>query len=279
MSEIIKTEFGDLEYSVKGNGAPVLFFHGGHSNSEETLFHNGWDLSKYKIITPSRPGYGKTPLGNNTTPGQTAILTHKLIESLGIEKLIVVGISAGGLSAISFASEFTSKTCSLILISAVTKKWLDESDSLYQRGMKLFSPKMEKISWALFRTFFRLFPKRMTQTLYDELSTRTNQKITASEIEQVKKMTFRQSSGNGFVTDMNQDMDSESISKVVCPTLILHSENDKSVSKEMAFYADSKIRNSTIKTYNNKWGHLLWVGEEANMPISDLKDFLRENQC
>lgn len=280
MCEKIQTDLGPVEYSKVGTGKPVLFFHGGHSNCRETLFQKGWDLSKYMIITPSRPGYENTPLNENSSPRQTARLINKLIEKLQIkEKIVVVGISAGGLSAIAFAEQFPTKTCSLILISAVTKKWLNHNDDLYIRGMKMFSPQREKMSWKLFRTFFRLLPRKMTQVLFKELSTVENPNLTKDEIKEIKEMTFKQASGSGFVTDLNQDIDKDAIQNIQCATLILHSENDKSVPKEMAFYADSHITNSILKTYDNKWGHLLWVGTDSQLPIRDMNDFLKENSC
>jgi pimeloyl-ACP methyl ester carboxylesterase len=55
-----------------GNGFPILFIHGGHSNCSETLSHTGFDLEKFQLITPSRPGYGNTPLKGNGSPKQAA---------------------------------------------------------------------------------------------------------------------------------------------------------------------------------------------------------------
>ncbi len=279
MCEITNTDLGQIEYSIRGKGIPVVFFHGGHSNCKETLFQKGWDLSKYMIITPSRPGYGNTPLNVNSTPRKTAEITKDLLDKLEINKAIVVGISAGGHSAIAFAEQYPEKTCNLILISAVTKKWLNENDDLYKRGMKMFSPKMEKFSWMLFRLFFRIFPKRMSKTLFDELSSKPNQEITKSEMKQIKEMTFKQASGSGFVNDLNQDIEHGVIQKVKCKTLVLHSENDKSVPIEMAFYADKEIKHSILKTFDNKWGHLLWVGEDSKYPIEELNEFLNKNAC
>ena len=88
-------------------------------------------------------------------------------------------------------------------------------------------------------------------------------------------MTFKQSSGNGFVADLDQEIDRNVITEIKCPTLILHSKNDKTVSIEMAQYANEKISNSVLKTFNNKWGHLLWIGEERNLPIEELNGFLK----
>lgn len=270
------TELGQVEYSVRGVGTPLVFFHGGHSSCKETVFQKGFDPSRYMLITPSRPGYGKTPLLKNTTPRKTADLIERLLGSLGIEKAGVVGISAGGLPAIEYAARYPGNTTCLILISAVTRKWLDQNDALYRRGMKMFSPKRENLSWKLFRTFFRLFPNTMTKTLFNELSTVKDPSFTSGEIEQIKEMTFRQASGTGFVADLNHSLGAKTIQNVRCPTLILHSENDKSVPLEMAYYAEESIENSILKTYKNKWGHLLWVGEDSKAPIQDTNDFLEQ---
>ncbi|MEQ9064873.1 MAG: alpha/beta hydrolase [Vicingaceae bacterium] len=276
MNKIIETEIGSIEYSVFGSGQPVLFLHGGHSNSNETLFQKGYDKSKYQLITPSRPGYGKTPLSRFKSPKESAELIITLLDSLKIEKAILVGISAGGLTALELASNYPDRTEKLILISAVTKKWLTKRDDLYRRGKKMFSPSKEKRSWSLFRFFFKLLPKLMTKVLFKELSTKEKPIILTDEIAEIREMTFKQGSGFGFENDLDQDISNGIIEKIKCPTLILHSENDKSVNIEMAKYANQKIGNSELKTFDNKWGHLLWVGEESAKPIADVIKFLNE---
>lgn len=279
MCENMITDLGPVEYSIIGEGTPVLFFHGGHSNCRETLFQEGWDLNQYKIITPSRPGYGQTDLSENGSPKKTAQLFHALILKLGFSKVIVVGISAGGLSAIEYASQFPQGTCSLILISAVTQKWLNENDDLYKRGKKMFSPHREKMSWRLFRLFFNLFPKMMSQVLLKEISTVENAAISNDEVNKIREMTSIQSSGNGFVNDLDQNIDASTILDIKCPTLILHSENDQSVPISMAYHAKNNIVASSLRTYDNKWGHLLWVGQEKQYPIEDLNSFLLTHPC
>lgn len=276
MKKIIDTKIGRVEYSIFGVGKPVLFLHGGHSNSDETLFQKGYDQSKFRLITPSRPGYGRTPLATFKSPKESAELIITLLDFLKIDKAIVVGISAGGLTALELASNYPTRTEKLVLISAVTKKWLSESDDLYIRGKKMFSPNKEKRSWKLFRFFFKLFPKLMTKVLFKELSTIKKPTILADEIAEIKEMTFMQSSGFGFENDLDQDISDEVIGKIKCPTLILHSKNDKSVNIEMAKYANQKIEKSELKTYDNKWGHLLWIGEESSVPITDVVKFINE---
>lgn len=278
MNTITETALGSIEYSIFGTGQPVLFLHGGHSNSQETLFQKGYDKGRFQLITPSRPGYGKTPLARFKSPEESAELIIALLDFLKIEKAILVGISAGGLTAIALAANYPARTEKLILISAVTKKWLSESDDLYQRGKRMFSPNKEKRSWKLFRFFFKLFPKLMAKVLFKELSTKDKAIILPEEIAEIKEMTFKQSSGDGFENDLDQDIPDGTIEKINCPTLILHSENDKSVNIEMAQYASSKIDNAELKTYDNKWGHLLWIGEESKKPISDVMKFINDHK-
>jgi len=57
-----ETSKGKIEYTLLGNGKPMLIVVGGHTNCKETIFHKGFDPGKYCFVTPSRPGYGLTPL-------------------------------------------------------------------------------------------------------------------------------------------------------------------------------------------------------------------------
>lgn len=276
MNRIIETEIGTIEYSRSGKGKPILFLHGGHSNCNETLFHKGYDKNHFQLITPSRPGYGNTPLANFDQPDSASKLISAMLTQIGIKEVIVVGISAGGLTAITLASQKPEMVSRLVLISAVTKKWLKPEDDLYRRGKNMFAPDKEKRSWKLFRFFFKLLPKTMTKVLFKELSNEQSNRITKNEIAEIREMTFKQSSGNGFVVDLDQNIADDVISKIECPTLILHSKNDKSVSIEMAQYANEMIANSKLITYENKWGHLLWIGEESKKPINDVMKFIND---
>ena len=69
---ILTTEMGLLEYEVKGKGPDVLFFHGGHSNCYETLGVNSLVESGFRLIVPSRPGYGNTSVNLGKTPEEFA---------------------------------------------------------------------------------------------------------------------------------------------------------------------------------------------------------------
>ena len=107
---------------MRGRGPTVLHFHGGN------LGHNGWFFlahlvgSGYRLLTPDRPGYLGTPLGDNGSPEAQADVAAALLDALEVERVAVVGISAGGPAAIQFAARHPERTRALVLLSAVSRR-------------------------------------------------------------------------------------------------------------------------------------------------------------
>ena len=101
-SQIVDTALGRVEYGVRGDGPVVLHFHGGN------VGHGGWFFLEhlvtagYRVLTPDRPGYLGTPIENGGTPERQADLAAALLDTLGIDRVAVVGLSAGGPGAIQF---------------------------------------------------------------------------------------------------------------------------------------------------------------------------------
>lgn len=250
---IANTAKGKIEFTSVGSGLPILFVHGGHGNCNETLFHKGYDTNRFHLITPSRPGYGQTPLAISS-PKETAALFVSLLDELKIEMVIAIGISAGGLTAIELAANYPNRVSKLILISAVTKRWLSIDDAMYKKGRKIFKPSIEKYSWPLFKFFYFMFPNRMAKVMFKELSTGGRFDITKEEVKELQMMIGKQRSFQGFVNDLDQTIHEGTISKIICPTLMLHSTNDNVVKIEHAIHAQHTIKNSILKLYNTNGG-------------------------
>jgi pimeloyl-ACP methyl ester carboxylesterase len=266
------TAKGKIEYSLLGQGKIILFVHGGHVNCRETIFQKGLDPEKFCFLTPSRPGYGRTPLTDqNRTPKGTADLYVSLLDKLEIPKASIIGISAGGLTAIEIAAHYPARVENLVLISALTKKWFTENDKVYKGGKKIFSPKIEWLTWSLYRVFFRLFPRFMAKAMFKELSTYRPIRFTKDEFKELKEMTLNMRSGEGFANDLDQVISQDILSEIECPTLILHSNYDNAVDISHAENAKTRIKNSTMVTFNNHWGHLLWIGSGYQAPLNELE--------
>lgn len=268
----IETSKGTIEYSLLGKGRPVLFVHGGHVDCRETIFHKGLDPDKYCFITPSRPGYGNTPLTDlNKTPKGTADLFIALLDELKLSRVIVIGISAGGLTALEIAANYPGRVERLVLMSALTKKWFAKTDKMYKGGKQLFAPGVERFTWLFYRGFFKLFPKQMTKVMFKALSTYRPVTITEDEYQELKQLTLHMRSGYGFYNDLDQTIDNDILSRITCSTLILHSEYDNDVDLSHPQNARNNIKSAQLVLFRNRWGHLLWAGAEYEPVLRELK--------
>jgi pimeloyl-ACP methyl ester carboxylesterase len=210
----IHTDKGLVEYSIVGKGTPILFLHGGHSNCRETLFQKGIDTINYQLITPSRPGYGNTPLNNNLTPKDTADLIVSLLDNLRIDKVILYAISAGGLTSIELAARYPERVEKLILASAVSKKWLDKNGKVYKTAKKLFNPKIERIVWGMIRFFSGIFPKMIADNFYPQFSKNKPHKLEKSDIKELLSTFKHFNSKSGFMSDIEHDVETGLISEI-----------------------------------------------------------------
>ncbi|MEX0929390.1 MAG: alpha/beta hydrolase [Balneolales bacterium] len=274
--EIIETNKGKIEYSMVGEGTPVLFLHGGHSNCRETLFHKGFDTSKYQLITPSRPGYGNTPLADNTTPKKTADLLVALLDYLGINKVVLYAISAGGSTSIEFAGKYPERVEKLILASAVSKQWLDKNGQVYKAAKKLFNPKTERLVWGIIRNFSGIFPSMIANNFYPQFSKNKPHRLEKKDIQELLATFKHFSSKSGFMSDIDHDVENGLISEIQSPTLVIHSKNDNSVSYEHAEYANTMIKNSKLIGLDNEWGHLFWIGNDSHESIRKTIKFIEQ---
>lgn len=273
-NQIKNTAYGVIEYSMYGTGEPILFLHGGHSNAREILTHKHIDSNKFILITPSRAGYGRTSLGNNKSPIDASNQIIELMDKLGFDKFNVIGISAGGLTAIALVSLNQNRILKFVLASSISKKWLKPTDELYKKAKRIFDPKIEALTWGILHFGVKVFPKTIIKKMATELTRIPIEKLDKIEISDIKKMLLNQRSKKGFVTDIDQDLDKGLIADIKTPTLIVHSKNDKAVPIEHPEYAEQEIENSKTVWLDNKWGHLIWVGAESKKNIGHITEFL-----
>ncbi len=272
--KIINTKLGEIEYSTTGKGEAVLFITGGHTNCNSTLWHKGFDLKKFQLITPSRPGYKNTPLSDNKTPKQAADLIISLLDYLRIDKVILYGISAGGLTTIELAGNYPERVKKLILASSVSKEWLDKNGNIYKTARHLFNPNIERYVWGMIRFFSGLFPNMIAKIFYPEFTTNQSHKLKKEDVKELMSMFENFSSGKGFMNDINQNIDDDVFSRIKCPTLIIHSKNDNSVKFEHALHSNKMIKNSELIELNNEWGHLFWIGTDSKKSIEKTIKFI-----
>ncbi|PPA71054.1 alpha/beta fold hydrolase [Jeotgalibacillus proteolyticus] len=276
-------EEGEMEYSVIGKGVPVLVFHGGHSNCHEEFGYEALLQNGYSIITPSRPGYGKTYKKLGTSLAEACGYYAKLLDHLQIEKVHVLGISAGGPSGIYFSAAYPQRVHSLTLQSAVTKEWLTVKDMEYKAATILFNPKTERLTWKLLASMNNAFPRFLFKQMFSSFSTLSygeeKDKFTTEDLESFRKMNNRQRSGHGFFIDLKQvnELSVAELQTISAPTFIMHSKYDSSVPLEHASYAHQHIPKAEL-CHLEAWGHLIWLGNTKMQTDEHLLSFLSTHQ-
>lgn len=265
------------EYSIIGDGTPVLVMHGGHSNCYEEFGYRHLLDHGFKIITPSRAGYGMT----TTASLHDAVCRYvELLDHLQVDRVHLIGMSAGGTSAIKLAALFPERINTMTLQSAVVGRWLTAEHTEYKTAQVIFRFPIERWTWRLLSTFGNYSPRLSFKPMFSSLSTlpyeQAKHLIWEEDIEEIRKMNNRQRSGKGFLLDLKNSalLQKEDLARVQCPTLIQASLNDRSVSNAHAYFAKTHISSATLKFYNT-WGHLIWVGEGSDKVSKNLISFLQ----
>nr|WP_046174647.1 alpha/beta hydrolase [Domibacillus indicus] len=269
-----------LEYGIMGDGLPVLVMHGGHSNCYEEFGYQHLVDHGCKLITPSRAGYG---LSSAASLEEAVSLYVKLLDHLSISQVHLIGVSAGGTSAIKLASLFPERVKTLSLQSAVVGTWLTAEHTEYKTAQIIFRQPFEWITWNLLKTFSNISPRLAFKPLFSSLSTLSYEEakplIWEEDIEELRKMNNRQRSGEGFLMDLKNSaaITESDLERITCPTLIQASINDRSVSNAHAYFANLHIPSTKLKLYNT-WGHLIWLGEGSVQVGDDVIAFIREHE-
>lgn len=111
------TRSGPLEYAVAGQGPPVLVLHGtGGGFDQGLLIAGGLAERGFGIIAPSRFGYLGTPMPVSAGPAAEADAMVDLLDHLDIDRLAVVGASAGALPAMEMALRHPGRCAALALL-------------------------------------------------------------------------------------------------------------------------------------------------------------------
>lgn len=275
-NEICNTRLGKIEYCLEGEGTVVLFVHGGHGSCrsdfrQQHLLDNG-----FSVLIPSRPGYAGTPIESGKSAAATAHLFGALCESLGIKEVFVVGVSAGGPTALEFARLYPGLVKKLVLESAVVKPWFHKLTFEYYGSKIIFHPKRQKRFWVNLckkleederktllgniKLFSKLNPAEVLQRLNDE------------EIEVLKTGSVTANdSGSGFFHDVEHR--ASHIEDITCPVLIIHSRNDGSVPFSHAEYARDHIKNSQLFSAPTD-SHFIYIGPGSQEVLQKRLAFL-----
>ena len=122
-SAVLTTRCGPIEVQQAGEGIPLLMIHGSGGGHDQGM---AWarPLAQHgvRVIAMSRFGYLRTPRPADASPEAQADAHVCLLDALGIGRAAVMGVSAGGPSALQMAIRHPDRVSALVLVVPIAHK-------------------------------------------------------------------------------------------------------------------------------------------------------------
>jgi 2-hydroxy-6-oxonona-2,4-dienedioate hydrolase len=118
-SRLLATACGEIEVAEAGNpaGPALLVIHGSGGGFDQGLLLGADHAARgFHVIAPSRFGYLRTPFPQDPSGERQADHLACLLDALGVADAAVMGVSAGGISALQFAARHPARTRALVLM-------------------------------------------------------------------------------------------------------------------------------------------------------------------
>ncbi|MEZ4645260.1 MAG: alpha/beta hydrolase [Chloroflexota bacterium] len=261
-SQVLTTERGAIEYSVVGQGQPLLYFHGGMGGYEQGLaLAEMLPLDDFQLITFSRPGYRRTDIANGRTLPEQAEVACEVLDHLGIGAATILGLSAGGMSALQFAQNHPERSEQLILLLAQGPELAKSQPSAFWLWMMDLMMASDFFVWVLMEGSLKALTRLMRVQGSGD---------TMLNVKQFFAGVFPASDWRvGTANDVEQLINQRTIdlTTIAAPTLVLHGTQDVIVPPIVARDNAAKIPNS----------HLLMIDGGSHMMMATHSDNIRQS--
>jgi pimeloyl-ACP methyl ester carboxylesterase len=277
-SQIAQTTKGPIEYTLQGSGPVVLVSHGTSSNCFSTGGSGDLVAAGFSVLTPSRPGYGRTPLEIGPGAAQAAEALVALLDSLQVRSCSVVAISGGGPTGIALAASYPERVERLVLAEAISWPENRPNEPGYKNQTAFYGP-MHNLTWGMLGLMSRLSPRAMARQTLAIFSTHNPDdglgKLSAEDVQKISRFYQGRSSRRGALTDAAHIVGADLLEKVRQPTLVIHSREDSSVPFAHAEWSLGHIPQAELCEAGIT-GHFFWVGPDYSHISQRMISFLKE---
>ena len=263
-SLIAQTAKGPIEYTRRGAGPAVLICHGTSSDCFSGDLAEALAGAGFTAITPSRPGYGRTPLAAGRSAAEAAAALMALLDSLGRSKCAVAAVSGGGPTGIALAAGFPDRVERLILVAALSRPETRPDDPNYQNTVSFYGP-MHGALWGLLGLMSRLSPRSVARQTLATFSTHAPddglRRLSVEDVAQISHFYQGRSSRQGALNDATHTVGAELLAAVSQPTLVVHSREDRAVPFSHAEWSLQHLPRASL-CESGFTGHFYWVGPD-----------------
>lgn len=270
-SELVETARGPVEFARRGDAPYVLIVHGTPQGHHASAMGAPFEAAGLGTITPSRPGYLRTPLTTGRTPAEQADAMAALLDALAIGEVAVYAVSGGGPSGTEFAARHPQRARALILEVAISQRFKPQGSRLM---LALFTnPLISELQGELMRRFPRMMVDQMLRvesSLNAADRARAVDQILADP-EQLALVQGLVADGPpigllraGFDNDLRQfdAIERLPLGEIRCPTLVLHGTHDGDVPFAHGEHSAREIQGAELHRVEKGW-HLLALSDGA----------------
>ena len=265
-SEIYNSSLGPIEYRLTGDKGPIILVaHGTPGGHDQTIS----STESYRVLTPSRPGYLRTPLSIGKTPKEQAQVFNELLNGLNIEKVIIMGISGGGPTSIEFAASYPEKVMGLVALEAVSfSEELSDADA---SGLEV----PDRQTLFSFLLLYLLGDEAIAEYLLPSKDNHARLLSDPKNIQSIKDLIWTiwpfSERKDGFYNDYFQFSNlSLPLTLINAPVLIIHGNEDINVDIEQAEYIKELLPDSQLSIIEGADHYMLSTHRnEINKIIND----------
>lgn len=269
-SRVVDSPWGPIEYADVGSGPPVLMIHGSGGGFDQGLaFSAPLARQGVRIIAPSRFGYLRSAMPDNATVEMQADALDWLIGALGIERAVIIGGSAGALSATQLALRHPERCRGLVLVVPA----LHAPDRLPGANAAPDPGTQRVINAALgsdllFWAGIRAAPDFMTRMVL-ATDPATVKAATDSERQRAEAVMFHILPVSARKAGLLMDSATAGtpppwpVERIACPTLVVGARGDLYETDKAALHVAERIPDARLVMYPDG-GHL-WIGHDAEL--------------
>ena len=235
----------------KKNDIPIVFIHGVGLNHE--IWEPQINVFENTFLAYDILGHGKTPLNNKSINfDDFSNQLKNLIDELDMQKIHLVGFSIGSLIARNFASKYSDRLESLILLCSIFKR-TEKQQQIVKDRFELAKKSKILSKQALKRWFTDDYLEKNPNT-YNKISSILEQ----NNVENFLKV---------YELFVNHK-DDEKFENIKTKTLVMTGEGDIGSTPEMSENLSKAINNSKVKIIS-KGKHLCSIecADDVNMSI------------
>ncbi len=258
---VVQTRAGQIEYTLLGQGPVVLKLTGSMEDCESSGGNKALLAAGFSILTPSRPGYGRTPLSVGKTAPEAAEAMADLMDTLGISNADVIAESCGGPTAIYLAARHPGMVRKLVLEEAVSKCIKDVDPKGFEMRKKFYDSQYWYMGYML-RVLAIVAPRSLARVTMSIFGTHDPdeavKKMSKADIEGLCKfyLRWKPSWGKAASNDIDQGTKDVILKSIKAPTLIVHSREDAAVPFAIAEYSHANIAGSELWEAPT-WSHMI----------------------